>query len=61
MTATVQMTLVKASRNGAKGGKGVVLFGSLEGGKWFERWYPAADAAMAYAAKRGYLVENKID
>ena len=40
-------------------GRGFVLFGNtgtFDARKWLERWFPTAEKAGAYAARRGYTV-----
>lgn len=50
MNATKPMTIQST-------GKSVVMFGTRpDTGKWFERYYPTADAAKKFADKRGWAV-----
>ena len=40
-------------------GRGFVLYGNTgtpDSRKWLERWFPTAEKAGAYAARRGYTV-----
>lgn len=52
------MTKVTLKQAGGTG-RGYVLYGNIgtpDDRKWLERWFPAADKALAYAAKRDYVV-----
>jgi hypothetical protein len=52
------MTLKQAGGTG----RGYVLYGNTgtpDAWKWLERWFASIDKAMAYAAKRGYIVVLK--
>lgn len=54
------MKLQKTFKRGMGEGSGWVLFGSRpDTGKWLERWFSTPEAAKAFAAKRGWEVEEK--
>lgn len=47
---------VTAARKNGQDGKGVVLYGSDESGKWFERWFADAEKAVSHATRKGWKV-----
>jgi hypothetical protein len=57
MTMTIQRTQ-KIINSTKVVGVGFVMFGFLEdASKWFERWFPSAEAAQVFAEKRGWKTE----
>lgn len=42
-------------------GKGWVLFGAVNGdlANWFERWFASEAQAIAFAARKGWIVQVK--
>ena len=61
------MTITKTTLTKGGKGSGYVMFGNTgteEKRKWFERWYPTEDKAMAFAVKKGWeykLTADKYD
>lgn len=63
MKTTVQMKIENTRKSLGYGhytnGTKVVMFGTQENGKWFERYFDSVEKAEKHASKKGWETTNK--